>query len=144
MGDDLEQTGSGPQFAAKPISHDRILAIMAFLGVLGSIIGAAFVSIGFGLGVFVGSVLAFVNYFWLKTSLKQIFELAAETGERPRLLGLKYFARYLVLGVIVAAIYVTGAISITGVILGLAGFGFAVVLEGLIRIFAGGTDGKEH
>ncbi len=144
MGDDLEQTGSGPRSAATSISHGRILVIMAFLGVLGCIIGAAFVSIGFGLGVFVGSVLAFVNYFWLKTSLKQIFELATETGERPRLLGLKYFARYLVLGVIVAAIYVTGAISITGVILGLAGFGFAVVLEGLIRIFAGGTDGKEH
>ena len=58
-----------------------------------------------------------------------------ETGEKPRLLAFKYFARYLALGLVVAAIYVTGKVSVAGVILGMGGFGFAIVIEGILRVF---------
>ncbi|MDQ3490527.1 MAG: ATP synthase subunit I [Acidobacteriota bacterium] len=119
-----------------PLSHRRILVIMAVLSLLGSIAGFAFVSATFGFGVFIGSFLAFVNYYWLKISLRRIFDDAAE-GEKPKLLALRYFTRYLVLGAIIAVIYATGAVSIVGVILGMAGFGFAVVVDGFIRIFSG-------
>ncbi len=119
-----------------PLSHRRILVIMALLGLLGSIAGFAFVSATFGFGVLIGSILAFINYYWLKGSLKRIFDDAAE-GEKPKLLALRYFTRYLVLGAIIAVIYATGAVSIVGVILGMAGFGFAVVVDGFIRIFSG-------
>jgi hypothetical protein len=47
----------------------------------------------------------------------------------------KYFVRYIVLAIVVAMIYMTGVLPIVAVILGLAAFGFAVVVEGLIRIF---------
>jgi len=119
-----------------PLSHRRILVIMALLGLLGSIAGFAFVSATFGFGVLIGSILAFINYYWLKGSLKRIFDDAAE-GEKPKLLALRYFTRYLVLGAFIAVIYATGAVSIVGVILGMAGFGFAVVVDGFIRIFSG-------
>lgn len=120
-----------------PISHTRILAIMAVLSLLGTISGFAFVSAKFGLGVLAGSILAFVNYYWLKVSLKKVFDGAAAEGEKPRLSALRYFMRYAILAGVVAALYATGAVEIMALILGMAGFGFAVVIEGFIRIFAG-------
>ena len=89
-----------------------------------------------------GSALAFVNYFWLKRSLKTIFDTAAE-GQKPRMLAAGYFAEYAVLGLVVAAVYIGNLVPIVALILGLAGFGFAVVLEGFIRIFSGIFSDKE-
>jgi len=132
MSDDLEPAAVEPR-TIRPLSHRRILVIMAVLGLLGGIAGFAFVSASFGLGVLIGSILAFVNYYWLKRSLKGIFDKAAY-GDRPKFIGSGYFLRYLVLAVIIAVIFATDALPIVAVILGLAGFGFAVVADGLIRI----------
>ena len=142
MSDEIEPVVPVEQ-AIVPLSHTRILVIMAVTGLAGSILGSALVSVSLGAGVFIGSVLAFINYYWLKVSLRKIFDLAAETGERPRLLALKYFARYLVLGTVVAILYTTGAVSIIGVILGMGSFGFAVVIEGILRIFSNPVSEKE-
>ncbi|MGB7207614.1 MAG: ATP synthase subunit I [Pyrinomonadaceae bacterium] len=142
MSDEIEPVVPVEQ-AIVPLSHRRILVIMAVIGLAGSILGSALISVSFGAGVFIGSVLAFVNYYWLKVSLKKIFDLAAETGEKPRLLALKYFARYLVLGTVVAILYATAAVSIVGVILGMGAFGFAVVIEGILRIFSNPVSEKE-
>jgi hypothetical protein len=132
MSDDTEPTADAAEII-RPPSHERILWIMAVLGVAGGIAGFAFRSFEFGLGIWVGTALAFVNYYWLKSSLRKIFS-AAESGEKPRMLAGKYFLRYVILAIIVAAIYVTGVLPIVAVVLGMAGFGFAVVIEGLIRI----------
>ncbi len=136
MSDDFEPVAVDEPQTIMPISHERILVIMAGLGVLGSIAGFVFVSGKFGLGVLIGSILAFVNYYWLKVSLKKVFDNAAAQGEKPRLLAFGYFTRYLILGAIVAIFFVTEAVSIVGLILGMAGFGFAVIIEGFIRIFS--------
>src|SRR5688500_9585789 len=89
-----------------PPSHDRILVIMAILGVVGGIAGSVFNSLAFGLGILLGTALAFVNYYWLKRSLRKIFEVV-EHGERPRMLGTRYFLRYVVLAIVVAIVYIT-------------------------------------
>lgn len=120
-----------------PPTNKRIIAIMAVLGLLGTFAGIIFVSAAFGIGLAIGVLLAFVNYFWLRHSLQRIFE-AADSGERPRMLAGRYFLRYLILGVAVAVIYVSGWVPITSVLIGMAGIGFAVIIEGIIRIFAGG------
>ncbi len=136
MSDGLEP--SAPEAASiKLLSHGRILKLMAAVGLAGGILGAALVSVNFGAGVAVGTVLAFANYYWLKYSLRKAFEQAAETGSRPRLLWLKYIGRYLVLAAVVAVLYAANAVSIVGLILGMGSFGFAVVLEGIFRIFSG-------
>ncbi len=137
MGENTEPSVEQSEIATPP-SHDRILVIMAVLGVAGGIAGSLFESLAFGIGIVVGTALAFVNYYWLKSSLRKIFEVA-RSGERPRMLAGTYFLRYLVLAVIVAIIYVTGWVPIVALILGLAGFGFAVVVEGFIRIVSGLT-----
>jgi hypothetical protein len=132
MSEDIEPTAEAAEII-RPPSHERILWIMAILGIAGGIAGFAFGSLEFGLGILVGTALAFVNYYWLKSSLRKIFS-AAESGEKPRMLAGKYFLRYIILGIVVAVIYMTGVLPIVAVVLGMAGFGFAVVIEGLIRI----------
>jgi len=136
MSDEIEPSAPA-QSDVKPLSHGRILKLMGILGLAGTVIGTVFAGLYFGLGVLAGSVLAFVNYYWLKFSLKKVFDLASETGQKPRMLGLKFFGRYVVLAAVVALLYATDSVSIIGLILGLGGFGFAVVLEGMIRIFSG-------
>ena len=125
--------GSTPE--VMPPTHNRILVIMAVLGLLGSIAGAVFHSIGFGIGILLGTVLAFANYYWLRYSLRKVFADAAE-GEKPKISAIRYVLRYFTLGVIVAIIFALGILPIVPVILGMAGFGFAVVVDGIIRIFS--------
>src|SRR5829696_7313259 len=119
----------------KPVSHGRILGLMAVLGVAAGIAGFAIWSFKFGLGILIGTALAFANYYWLKSSLRKMFA-AAESGEPPRMLAVKYFLRYLILAGVVAVFYVTDLIPVVAVIIGLGMFGFAVVIEGLFRIFS--------
>ena len=132
MSDDFKPVAQ-PQGSSTPPTNRRIIAIMAILGVLGTIAGFVLADVAFGIGVLIGITLAFINYFWLQHSLKKIFA-AADSGERPRMLAGRYFLRYLILGAIVAVIYASGAIPIAAVVLGMAGIGFAVVVEGIIRI----------
>lgn len=124
------------------LSHRRILVLMAVIGVVSSIATAIYVSPAFGLGVLIGFAIAFVNYFWLKRTLRQIYA-AAEAGEKPRMLAGKYFVRYLVLGFLVAVIYLTAAVPLAALLFGMAGFGLAIVAEGLIRIFSATLSKKE-
>jgi hypothetical protein len=117
MGDDFEPSADQPE-NFRPLSNERILVIMAVLGIAGGIAG-----------------FIWVNYYWLKSSLRKIFSAAA-AGERPRMLTGTYFLRYLVIAAIVAVIYATGVVPVVALLLGLAAFGFAVVVEGVIRIVA--------
>ena len=110
---------------------------MGAIGIAGCIAGTAIGSFRFGLGLLIGTAMAFANYYWLKGSLRKIFA-AAELGEQPRMLALKYFLRYVVLAAVVAIAYVTDLVPVVAVIIGLGTFGFAVVVEGLIRIFSKG------
>jgi hypothetical protein len=139
MGEDIEPTAESAE-TTQPPTHERILWIMAFLGLAGGIAGSVFESFAFGLGIVIGTGLAFANYYWLKSSLRKIFD-AARSGERPRMLAGKYFLRYIVLGGVVAVIYAAGLVPIIALIIGMAGFGFAVVIEGIIRMIS--TAGAE-
>lgn len=141
MSDENEPVGESQQLT-KPLRHGRILVILGIMGLLGSFVGAIFYSPRVGLGILVGSGLAFANYYWLKRSLRTIFAEAA-AGKKPRMLAGSYFLRYIVLGLILAAIYAGDLLPIVPVILGMAGFGFAVVAEAFIRVFSGIFSSKE-
>ncbi len=132
MGDDLKPL---PTDASPPmISHNSILIWMAVVIAMGSIAGFAFASVGFGVGVLVGGVLAFANYFWQRNSTRAIFAGAAQ-GEMPVLPAVRYILRYVVIAAVLWVIYMTNALPIVAVVLGLAAFAFAVVVEGLKGIF---------
>jgi hypothetical protein len=133
MSDDFESIAD-EQESLVPLTHRRILIVMAAVAISGSLLGLIFVSRLFGLGVFIGGILSFVNYYWLKFSLKKIFEQAVG-GEKPRFLGLRYLFRYIVLGVVLTIVFLTETIPVVAVIAGLASFAIAIIIEGFIRIF---------
>ncbi len=124
------------QVEVMPPSHSRILVIMAVLGVLGAVVGGVLISPSFGLGILFGIGLSFVNYYWLKHSLQRVFNEAVE-GEKAKVSALRYILRYVTLAAITAVGFVTDVLPVVAVILGLGTFGFAVVVDGTIRIFSG-------
>ena len=134
MSVDLEPAGPD-QPLTTAARNERILVILAVLSVGGSIAGAALGGARFGLGILVGCVLAFGNYFWMRWSLRAIFSTAAE-GRRPSFVGAGYFIRYVVLAGIVAFFHVFGILPIAAILVGMAGFGFAILFEAAIRGFA--------
>jgi hypothetical protein len=134
MSENFEPIATEQQTIA-PLSHRRILWTMAIGVFIASILCAVFVSRIFGLGFAIGGVLAFFNYYWIKISLKRIFDKAI-AGEKASFLGANYFLRYLAAGAVLAVVYLTGVVPIVAVLLGLCVFAFAIVIEGLLRILS--------
>lgn len=114
------------------ISHSGILIIMAALVAVGTIAGFALGGSRFGIGVIFGGILSFANYFWLKRSTRAMFQPAAIATSG--ILAAKYILRYVALGGILLLIFLTEAVPMTAVLLGLAAFAFAVVIQGLKNI----------
>ncbi len=131
------------QPAPPPISHRRILWMMGLVAVVASLAGFIYVSWQFGSGVVLGGILSFINYYWLKVSLKRLFDNAVAHGEKPRFLAVRYFARYLTLGAILTIVFLTHTIPVVAVILGLSSFALAIVIEGFIRLFSTFFKSKE-
>ncbi len=131
------------QPAPPPISHRRILWMMGLVAVVASLAGFIYVSWQFGSGVVLGGVLSFINYYWLKVSLKRLFDNAVAHGEKPRFLAVRYFARYLTLGAILTIVFLTHTIPVVAVILGLSSFALAIMIEGFIRLFSTFFKSKE-
>lgn len=116
------------------ISHRRLLIEMAVIIAVGALLGFIFGGAGFGSGVLFGGVLAFLNYFWLKRSTAAVFEKAF-LGGQGRFLTLRFIGRYLALGLVVLAVHFSGFMPAVAVIVGLAAFALAVVVDGFISIF---------
>jgi len=133
MGDDFDPLTT--ESAVRPISHKGILVSMAVVILAASVAGFAFGGRAFGIGVIFGGVLSFANYFWLDRSTRAIFSPTAVAS--AGILAAKYILRYAAIGSVLMLIYLTGAFPVAAVILGLASFSFAVVLQGLKNIFSG-------
>ena len=140
---ELSDSSQNEQATPPALSHRRILMTMAAVAIIGSVAGFAFVSPQFGLGVIFGGVLSLINYWWLKVSLKKLFDAAVAHGTPPRFLAIRYFARYLTLGVILTIVFLTRSVPVIAVIAGLASFALAIVIEGLIRLFSSFFNGRE-
>ena len=134
MGDNSEPLTDEAQVPPE-ISHRRILFGMAVVIIAGAVAGFALFSVKAGFGVLIGGVLAFANYYWQKRSLAAIFDRAIH-GEKSRFLAIRYILRYVAIGTALAIIYLTGTVSISAVIFGLASFAIAVVIEGFTSIFS--------
>jgi hypothetical protein len=120
--------------AIPSVTNSRILAIMAAVGVVGSLVCSFYISPRFGIGVFLGTAAAFANYLWLSHSLNRLFTAAAE-GEKPKLSPLRFVGRYFAIGILIVVVFLTKIVPITAFLLGLAAIAFAVMIEGFIRIF---------
>ena len=119
----------------QPITHRRILWVMAVCVAVGTILSFVLSSWQFGLGFLIGGILSFINYYWLKLSLKKVFD-SAEADEKPRISATRYMLRYVVFGGLLVLIYLTKIVPVAAVILGLASFAFAILIEAFIRVFS--------
>ncbi len=133
MSDDFKST-TDEVSTVVPISHSRILWIMAivlFVAVAGSLI---FATQRVTLGLIFGGILSFINYYWLKFALKSVFE-NVEEGEKPSFLIGKYFLRYFAVGAVIFLVSLTKSVSVVALVCGLLAFAAAVVIESFILIF---------
>lgn len=132
------------QESVAQLSHRRMLWTMAIVIIVGAIASSIYLSARFGAGFLLGGILAFLNYFWLKNSLKKIFDSTAVGAEqRPSFISLNYFLRYLAVGLVIYIIYLSEFVSIIAVLLGMGAFAAAVMIEGLILIFSSISEREE-
>lgn len=121
--------------SVQPITHRRIISIMAACAVIGTITSFILISGRFSAGFLIGGILSIINYYWLKISLKKVFE-SAEDNEKTGVAATKYLLRYAAFGGLLVLIYLTKTVPMTAVILGLSSFAFAILIEAFIRIFS--------
>lgn len=120
--------------APPPISHTRILWIMAIVLIVAIIVSLIFARWQVTTGLVLGGILSFVNYYWLKFALKSVFDKAVE-GEKPRFLVGKYILRYFAIGAVIVLVYLTHVIPVAAVIGGLLTFAAAILIESFILVF---------
>jgi uncharacterized membrane protein HdeD (DUF308 family) len=142
MSDESEQIIADQPSTVETLSHQRILFLMALVVLLGTVAGLIFVSVRFGFGVLIGGALSLVNYYWLKRSLDTVFTRAI-AGDTNQFLAGKYILRYFALGAVLTVVYLTEAVPVVAVLLGLASFALAIIFEAIIRILKSFSDKKE-
>lgn len=118
-----------------PLPHTRILLLTAGCVLIGSVLSFIYADLRFAIGFLIGGVLSIVNYYWLKVSLKKVFERINGGAEKPKFLAGRYILRYGFLGLVLMIVYLTKSVPVVSVLLGLVSFAFAIFLEGLIRLF---------
>lgn len=117
------------------LSPRRILILTAVSVFVGSILSYVYADLRFAVGFTIGGVLSIINYYWLKVSLKTVFEQINDGGDKPRFLAGRYILRYAFLGTVLMIVYLTKTVSVVSVLLGLVSFALAIFLEGIIRLF---------
>jgi hypothetical protein len=127
----------------KTISEKRLLWFMAIVSVV-EIVGSLFLGnwrITFGL--MLGSALSFLNYYWLKISLRSLFDRAT-AGERPRFTGFLYVLRYGALALTIALASQLKLITIAAALIGLLTFAIAILIEAFIQVFISIVNREEN
>ena len=131
MSEEFKQTTA--EDVPPPISHTRILWIMAIVLIIATIVSLIFATWHVTAGLVLGGILSFVNYYWLKFALKSVFEKAVE-GEKPKFLVGKYILRYFAIGAVIVIVYLIKVISVAAVIGGLLAFAAAILIESFILV----------
>jgi len=133
MGEDLEPLTVEP-LPPPGLSESKMMYTMAVIIAAGAIIGTVFFGYRFGIGVVFGGGSSYANYFWQKSSTRSLFE-SVVSGRKPTFLAVTYLLRYVAIGLFVSFFYFTSLLPVAAIILGLASFALAVVVEGLKGIF---------
>jgi hypothetical protein len=133
MGETTEPV-AGENKAAGTLSHRRLLIEMIVITLTAGVIGLIAGSARFFAGVLIGGAIAVINFLWLDRSLTTLFRSVAD-GVKPGLPAIRFILRYVLIGVALLSIYLTDAVPMASVILGLASFGIAVLFEGITAIF---------
>jgi hypothetical protein len=83
----------------------------------------------FTAGVCIGGSLAIINFRMLQNSVRGIF--TAESG----LFAVKFFLRYVIIGLVVFTFYYLETVPVIGILLGISSFVVALMLEAMIQFY---------
>lgn len=86
------------------------------------------------IGLILGGALSYLNYFWLKSSLRSLFEKVA-TGTGGKFSASFYIVRYIVIGVVIFIAAQLHLASVAAMLVGLLSFAFAILLEAIIQLY---------
>jgi ATP synthase I chain len=114
--------------------ENRLTRISAVLGALTLVAGALFVSWKFVASFFVGGLISYLNFCWMKQGVDRLIgSFGNEVRQAPRPSGkgviFKYFLRYALIGGTLYAIFRFQFFEARGAILGLLLFVAAVLFE---------------
>ena len=120
----------------------RMQWLTVLLGGVGAVVAAFLKSPRFGIGVAVGTLLAWLNFRWLDRGLGVLISAAvAQQGSpKPRVpLGVyvRFAGRYLLIGLAVYVSVVYFGVPLLAVLLGLLALGAAAITEGLYELISG-------
>ncbi|HJZ82900.1 MAG TPA: ATP synthase subunit I [Pyrinomonadaceae bacterium] len=127
---------SGETVTGQP---DGALEVRLLRTMIVTVIGAVIVSMVLApwrvtLGLVLGGGLSLLNYHWLRTSVKAIFNIDY-AAVRPRVRVSSYILRYLVTGIVVFAAYRLRLISLAATIAGLCSFVPALFVEAVRQFY---------
>lgn len=125
------------------LSERRLLTTMSI--VLFGMIAASlfFTDNDVTIGLSIGGALSFLNYFWLKNSLRSLFKNTAE-GAGGGFSSSFYIIRYAVIGVIIFAAAHLRLASVAAMLVGLLSFAFAILLEAVIQLYIAIVNREEN
>lgn len=95
------------------------------------------------IGLILGGALSFLNYFWLKSSLRSLFEKVA-VGKGGKFSASFYIIRYAVIAVVIFAAAQLHIASVAAMLVGLLSFAFAVLLEAVIQLYLAIVNREEN
>lgn len=95
-----------------------------------------------GVGLAIGTVLAWVNYRWLEGGVNALARVAAAQAGAPAArvsphVYLEFVGRYVLIGVVLYVMVSYFAVPLLSVLLGLLALGAAALAEGLYEVFSG-------
>jgi heme/copper-type cytochrome/quinol oxidase subunit 4 len=87
------------------------------------------------LGVLLGGTLSFLNVYWLKLSLKNLFNKTPKSEMISQFNSSFYILRYVIIATIVAFMATLRLVSVAATIIGLLSFAFAILLEAIVQLY---------
>jgi ATP synthase I chain len=83
----------------------------------------------FTAGVAIGGSLAIINFRMLQNSVRGIFQSESNA------FAIKFFLRYVIIGLVVWIFYLLKTVSVIGILLGISSFVGALMLEAVIQFY---------
>jgi len=122
------------------LTERRIARLTLVLGGIASVGACFLISIRVGAGILVGTLLAWINFRWLKSALDTVTRAATAQAEFSKvrvpigsLFGL--IGRYFLIAVTVYAIFIFLRIPILSMLVGLCALGAATIGASLYEVF---------
>ena len=124
---DLQSANAQDDFTNPEWVEHRVWRNTFAVIILATIIAAVFANLQFTLGLVVGSALSLINYRWLHSSVKDV--LSESKGKAPPGTAMMFIIRWIVIGLVIYFLNLTGWCDPKGMLAGLFAPALAVMIE---------------